>query len=138
MARVYVAASRSMVRRLVIEGRLPGPLPAHSVTGELRAAWQEGDDEEWEYAALMAAAADSLGRRGTGDPPRRYVLAADAGQVEVGAGTAVTLPEGLTWAQVAALHADADDLADEDLRDQEALAEEDLAWFATQEVAALL
>ena len=109
MARVYVAASRSMVRRLVIEGRLPGPLPAHSVTGELRAAWQEGDDEEWEYAALMAAAADSLGRRGTGDPPRRYVLAADA-----------------------------DDLADEDLRDQEALAEEDLAWFATQEVAALL
>ena len=36
-----------------------------------------GDDEQWEYAALMAAADDALTRRDPADPARRLVVAAD-------------------------------------------------------------
>lgn len=138
MTRVYVPATESLLRGLRAGQALPGPVPAHAVTVELRAVWPDGNDEEWEYAALMAAAAESLSLRATGTPPRRYVLAADAGRVEAGAGTAVTLPDGLDWDQVAALHADSGDLDGALLADPEAAAEVDLAWYATHEVDTLL
>lgn len=141
MTRVYVPITVAQLRELVSDLALAGPLPAHGVTGRLREAWPDGDDEDWEYAALMAAAVDSWTLRGADDPPRRYVVAADAAAVETvetGAATGLTLPEGLTWVQVASVHADVEDLDQALVDDPESVADEDLAWFATQEVGALL
>ncbi|WP_425489942.1 DUF6912 family protein [Nocardioides ungokensis] len=75
--RVYVPVTSPLLATLVAEGRLPGPLRAHAVTEALRDGWPEADEESWEYAALMAAAADSAALRQAGDVPRRYVVAAD-------------------------------------------------------------
>lgn len=130
--RVYLPVSAADLAGLVAERRLPGPRRAHAVTSALREAWPEGDDDGWEYAALMAAASES--RDG-----RRRVVAADVGEV-----AAVDLPDGsegepaptlvevthdVVWRQVAAAHVDVVDGADED---------DDLAWFATQEIPDLL
>lgn len=136
--RVYVPLTRAQLERLVDDRVLPAPLPAHAVTAALRAAWPDGDQEQWEYAAMAAAAVDALCARPADDPPRRLVVAADADAVTEGEGTAVTLAEGLTWARVAALHADAEDLPAGLLDDPETAAEEDLPWFARQEVDGVL
>ena len=130
--RVYVPATSSLLASLVGEGRLAGPLRAHAVTDALRAGWPEGDEESWEYAALMAAAGDSAQLRGSGDRPRRYVVAADVPSVEPVPGedpTLVNVAADVVWKNVAAAHVDTLDDADED---------EDLAWFATQEIQHLL
>ena len=130
--RVYVPVTSSVLAALVAEGRLPGPLRAHAVTDALRGGWPEGDEESWEYAALMAAAADSAGQRGSGDRPRRYVVAADVPGVEPVPGedpTLVDVAADVVWKNVAAAHVDTVDDADED---------DDLAWFATQEIRHLL
>ncbi len=136
--RVYVPLTLAQLERLVADRALPAPLPAHAVTAALRAAWPDGDQEQWEYAAMAAAAVDALRARPADDPPRRLVVAADADVVTEGEGTAVTLVEGLTWARVAALHADAQDLPARLLDDPETAAEEDLPWFARQEVDGVL
>ena len=76
-----------------------------------------GDDEESEYAALMAAAeaAEAL----LDGPGRRVVVVAE-----------VTYEDGpVAMEQVVAVHADTDDDHDPD---------DDLAWFATQEIQYLL
>ena len=133
--RVYVPATSSELARLVADRALAGPLPAHAVTDALVREWPEADDEQREYAALMAAAAASRARRAEGDRPRRHVVAADVEDAPAATGTggaeAPTLVEvaGLTWAQVAAVHVDLADDVDED---------EDLAWFATQEIDELV
>lgn len=138
MTRVYVPLTLAQLRRLVEQRALPGPLPAHAVTEALREEWPEGDDEQWEYAALMAAADDSLAARPADEPARRLVAAADVSRVDPGAGTRVDLPDGLTWRGLAAVLADAADLAPDVAGDAEAAAEVDLGWFATQEVETLL
>jgi hypothetical protein len=130
--RVYLPLTSSVLASLVAEGRLPGPLRAHAVTEALRAGWPEGDDESWEYVALMAAAADSVEQRGSEDRPRRYVVAADVPGVEPVPGedpTLVDVAADVVWKNVAAAHVDTADDADED---------DDLAWFATQEMQYLL
>lgn len=132
MTRAYLPATSSLLAALVAEGRLDGPRRAHAVTDALRAAWPEGDDEGWEYAALMAAAADSLSLRREGDAPRRFVIAVDVAGVEPVGGeelTSVDVAADVPWKNVAAAHMDTEDDADED---------DDLAWFATQELAHLL
>ena len=60
--RVYLplTADRSSPRCTPSGVLAPGPLAAHAVTPRLRAAWDGSDDEELEYAVLMAAAFDSL------------------------------------------------------------------------------
>jgi len=76
-----------------------------------------GDDEESEYAALMAAAeaAEAL----LDGPGRRVVVVAE-----------VTYEDGpVAMEQVVAVHADTDDDHDPDA---------DLAWFATQEIQYLI
>jgi len=126
--RVYLPVSADQLAALVTEGRLAGPLHAHAVTDGLRESWPEADDDSWEYAALMAAAAASR----TSGAGRRRVVAADVAQVEPGDDedpTSVRLPGDLTWKAVAAAHVDPADGVDED---------EDLAWFATQEIAHLI
>ena len=137
--RVYVPLTSSGLARLVAEGRLDGPLRAHAVTDALREAWGEGGDQEgWEYAALMAAAATSGRLRGSGDAPRRYVVAADVPSFEPVPGgdpTLVDVAADVPWRNVASAHVDTADRrpgADPDADD------EDLAWFATQEIAHLL
>ena len=130
--RIYGPATTSSLASLVTEGRLTGPVRAHAVTEAQRAAWPDGDDEGWEYAALMAAAADSAGLRGPGDAPRRMVLAADVGAVTPAGGDDATLVEAagdLLWKHLASAHVDTvDDAADDD----------DLAWYATQEIPDLV
>lgn len=126
--RVYVPVSVADLVALVNEGRLAGPLRAHAVTEELRSSWPEADEDTWEYAALMAAAAAS--RPTTAG--RRRVVAADVRLVEPDPGedpTTVMLPGDVTWKGVAAAHVDTGDGAHED---------DDLAWFASQEIAHLL
>jgi hypothetical protein len=130
--RVYLPVTSSGLATLVAEGRLDGPLRAHAVTDALRAEWSDGDDEAWEYAALMAAAATSAELRGSGDRPRRFVIAADVPSVVPVAGddpTLVDVAADVPLRNVAAAHVDTEDHAADD---------EDLAWFATQEIAHLL
>ncbi|WP_372726957.1 hypothetical protein [Nocardioides sp.] len=133
--RIYVPLTSTGLAALVAEGRLGGPLRAHAVTDELRSEWSDGDDEGWEYAALMAAAGSCRGLRGAGDRPRRYVLAADVPSVSPVAGedpTLVDVAADVPWKNVAALHADTED------RPDDADEDDDLAWFATQEIQHLL
>lgn len=129
--RVYIPATSALLVRLVAEGRLDGPFRAHAVTDALRAEWADGDEDSWEYAALMAAAAASVGLRASGDVPRRYVVAADVPSVVPVPGddpTLVDVTADVPWKNVAAAHVDLVDDASED---------DDLAWFATQEIAHL-
>lgn len=129
--RVYVPATSSLLARLVSEGRLEGPFRAHAVTDALRAEWPDADDESWEYAALMAAAADSVALRGDGDAPRRCVIAADVPSVVHVPGEDLTLVDvaaDVPWKNVASAHLDTVDHASDD---------DELAWYATQEIAHL-
>jgi hypothetical protein len=76
-----------------------------------------GDDEESEYAALVAAAeaAEAL----LDGPGRRVVVVADVTDVD----------GPVAMEQVVAVHLDTDDEHDPD---------DDLAWFATQEIQYLI
>lgn len=135
--RVYLPLVPAGLAALVTEGRLDGPRRAHAVTQALRAAWPDGDEEEWEYAALMAAGEDSWAAREPGDRPRRHVVAADVPSVEelddAEDPTLVEVAADVPWKRVAAAHVDPADRPD----GAEA-PDDDLAWFATQEIADLL
>ena len=81
--RVYLPATTTSLRTLVDEGVLPGRHTAFAVTPQLREFYElsdaEADEEELEYAALLAAARASL-RLIDNDPTaarRRVVLAVD-------------------------------------------------------------
>ena len=133
--RIYVPLTSSTLAQLVADGRLAGGFRAHAVTEALRVEWSDGDDEGWEYAALMAAAATSTALRAAGDTPRRYVLAADVPSVVAVSDDDPTLVEvaaDVPWKNVAAVHADTAD------RDASCDEDDDLAWFATQEIQHLL
>jgi len=109
--RCYVPVTLDRLRTYVEAGRLPDELDRFDPAG---------DDEESEYAALMAAA-DAAAALLDG-PGRRVVVVAeiDAPSSPIGIGDLV------------AVHCDvADRAADAD-------PDEDLAWFATQEIDSLL
>jgi hypothetical protein len=166
--RVYLPATTTVLRTLVDDGRLPGPHTAFAVTPELRSFYTlsdaGADEEELEYAALLAAARASL-RVLDLDPfaaRRRVVLAAD---VPDGAVTvlddpdvdrgAVRVEADLTTADVASVHVD-DAAAEDDVRAavgvvlEADLGSEDaqfvvdqaegheLAWYASQEIGPVL
>ncbi|MGZ4445969.1 MAG: DUF6912 family protein [Nocardioides sp.] len=134
--RVYVPLTSSGLAALVEAGRLDGPLRAHAVTDALRAEWPEGDEEGWEYAALMAAGADSAALRADGDRPRRVVVAADVPDVVPVPGddpTLVDVAADVPWKRVASAHVDTADWGPGGPDD-----DADLAWFATQEIRDLL
>src|SRR4051812_40558996 len=87
--RVYLPATTTVLRTLVDEGTLPGPHTAFAVTPQLRQFYElsdaEADEEELEYAALLAAARASL-RLIDIDPTaarRRVVVAADIADAAV-------------------------------------------------------
>ena len=133
--RVYLPTTRAGLARAGRDRPVPGPLAAHAVTEALRREWPDADDEQAEYAALMAAAATSRELAAATGERRRTVLAADVADEAVVPVTSevdptlVTLTADVSWRQVAAALVDvADDAADDD----------DLAWFATQEIADLI
>jgi hypothetical protein len=166
--RVYLPATTTVLQRLVDEGSLPGPHTAFAVTPQLRAFYAvsdaEADNEELEYAALLAAARASL-RLLDIDPlaaRRRAVIAADVPDdavapmddphVEPGA---VRIEADIRLQHVASAHLDESD-AEEDVRaavnvvleadlgseDSQFLVDQaeghELAWYATQEIGPML
>jgi hypothetical protein len=155
--RVYVPASLSTLADALVSGGVgPQPVVGHAVTDELRAALPDADEELWEYAAMTAAARDSLGILGDQDPPRRVVVAVDAtSAAPTDHPTRVEVDEVVPLRRVAAVHVD-DEAAADDVaaaRDAWAAAEEgddeadavvercldrDLGWYATHELPALL
>ena len=166
--RVYLPATTTVLRTLVDEGRLPGPVTAFAVTPALREFYAlseaEADTEELEYAALLAAARASL-RLLDVDPfaaRRRVVLAADVADGTVhpidDADTergAVRVEGDVELRTVASAHVDGAD-AEADVRAAVAVVLEadlgsddaqfvvdqaeghELAWYATQEIGPAL
>ena len=133
--RVYVPATLTSLARFTAEGGIgPTPVHAHAVTAWLRAAWPEADQEEWEYAALMAAADASLALLTEEDLPRRVVIVAEAADlIEDPESTGLTDRLGDPDAAVHAVHADTVDI-DPSLPEQLG----DLGWFGVQEIPDLL
>ena len=166
--RVYLPATTSVLRTLVDEGRLTGPLTAFAVTPGLREFYAlsdaGADEEELEYAALLAAARASL-RLVDVDPSaarRRVVLAAEVPDSAVAEiedpdadRGAVRITGDLALAGVASAHVDGAEAEDDvraavdvvleaDLGSEDAQFVVDqaegheLAWYATQEIGTLL
>ena len=112
----------------------PSPVHAHAVTAWLRESWPDGNEEEWEYAALMAAADEASAALTDDDQPRRVVLVAEVESVnEDPESTEVTVDSAIGMRLVQALHADT---ADVNLSVPESLG--DPGWFAVQEIPDLL
>jgi hypothetical protein len=109
--RIYLPTTLDGLAGLRDDGSLPASAERYVA---------DGDSEEQEYAALMAAAADAAAL--LGGPGRRVVVVADVEDAD----GAVPLGE------VVAVHADPDD------RPADADPEDDLGWYATQEIDALL
>lgn len=106
--RVYVPTTLAGLARFVADASVPAG------TARLVAA---DESEEAEYDALMAAAEESAVL--LGGPGRRVVVVAE-----------VVDPDAvIPMERVVAVHVDTEDDADED---------DDLAWFATQEIPQLL
>ena len=166
--RVYLPATTNVLRALVDDGRLTGPLTAFAVTPRVREFYAlsdaGADEEELEYAALLAAARASL-RLVDVDPTavrRRVVLAADVPDAAVAEVEdpdadrgAVRISGDLALADVASAHVDGAEAEDDvraavnvvleaDLGSEDAQFVVDqaegheLAWYATQEIGTLL
>jgi hypothetical protein len=166
--RAYLPATTTILRRLVDDGGLPGPLTAFAVTPDLRRFYAhsdaEADTEGLEYAALLAAGRASL-RLLDLDPfaaRRRVVIAVD---VPDGAVTPIDDPDtdsgavrvsaDVAIADVASAHIDGAE-AEDDVRAAVAVVLEadlgsedaqfvvdqaeghELAWYATQEIGPAL
>jgi hypothetical protein len=109
--RIYLPTTTAGLARLRDERSLPADAERYVA---------DGDSEEQEYAALMAAAADSAGL--LEGPGRRVVVVAEVADPDA----AVRLRD------VVAVHADPGE------RPAGADADDDLGWYATQEIDALL
>jgi hypothetical protein len=160
LVRVYVPATVPMLAALKTSGQLgTGPTVAHAVTPALREWYAEGDEEELEYVAFTRAAQAALQllRHDPAAPRRRVVVAADVAStalvredVELGSST-VRLPQAVALAEVASIHLDGTDAAEEIAAAaevvEEALAgdpdaqftvdgaeDHELAWYAISEL----
>ncbi len=114
--RVYLPTTIDRLRAEYADG-------AFVVTDDVVAVETDGDDEEAEYAALMTAADASAAL--VAGPGRRVVVVAELDQ-EPEAGWTVPLK------RVVAVHADTED------RPADADPDDDLGWFATQEIPHLV
>jgi len=157
--RVYVPSSIDRLRELVVSGGLgPVPILAHAVTDSLRSSMGDAGEEDWEYAALTAAALDSVGLIADDESPRRVVLVAEADSVFPVAGAEVSLveiAEVVPLRNVVAVHVDSEDAAADVSAAREAWSaagegdgaavatleqclDHELGWFATQEIGDLI
>jgi hypothetical protein len=160
--RVYLPATLPLLRSWLAAGGAEPAGPAYAVTPALREWYREGDADELEAIAQVAAAGGSveLLAADAGAPRRRVVLAADADDSDVEPGNggdraAVRLRGSLPRSRWASGLVDGDDadvvvatavanlgraaLGDTDARFalDEASAHE-LGWYAVQELAHLL
>jgi hypothetical protein len=130
---------------------------AHALTDEVRGQLAELGEEELEYAALSAAAQESLALLSEEDQPRRVVVVAEAPSVLAVSGAEPSLVEVdqvIPLAKVVAVHVDSEDAgadveAARGALDAARAGEEEaettvdrcldheLGWFATQEIGAL-
>jgi hypothetical protein len=157
--RVYVPSSIERLHGLLVSGGIgPVPVLAHAVTDSLRAGLADADEEEWEYAALTAAAQDSLGLIGEDDTPRRVVVVAEADfvvPVDGAEDSLVELGEVVPLRKVAAVHVDSEEAVEVVAAAREVWAaagegdeaalgalerclDHELGWFATQEIGDLV
>lgn len=157
--RVYVPSSIGRLRELLISGGLgPVPIVAHAVTDSLRSGMGDAGEEDWEYAALTAAALDSVGLITDEESPRRVVVVAEADSVVPVAGAEVSLVEigeVIPLRQVVAVHVDSEDAAADVSAAREVWSaagegdaaavaaleqclDHELGWFATQEIGDLV
>lgn len=160
--RVYVPSTLSRLRDVVTDGGIgPSPVLAHAVTETLRDGYPDGTEEDWEYAAMSAAAQDSLGLLAEDDPPRRVVIAVDVGSVvpvdpvDPGRPTLVELLEAAPARSIVSVHVDSADAEDHVAAARagwvaaengeeaavdvvERCLDHELAWFAAQEIGDLL
>ncbi len=132
--RVYVGSNLDALSGHLADGGVgPSPLLGHAVTQWLREQWPDASEEEWEYAALMAAADDSLAWLGPDARPRRVVLVAEVeGLTEDRESTGVQVDSAIPLRLLQAVHADTEDL------DPAASDPGDLGWFAVQEIPDLI
>lgn len=158
-SRVYVPCSLALLSEIVVAGGVgPAPVMAHAVTPALRTGYAEAGEEEWEYAAMSAAAQGSIGLLTEVDPPRRVVLALDADSVLPVEGrepTLVEVTEVVPIRNLASVHVDSADaeeavaaardcwsLAEAGDADAETTVERcldhELGWYAAQEIGDLL
>jgi hypothetical protein len=161
--RIYQPATIRSLRTLVDDGELgPVPLTAFAVTDALREFYLEGDDEEFAFAALTAAARAAL-RLLDADPltpRRRVVIVADVADEAVTVRSdleraAVRIAEPIALKQVAAAYVDEEaaekavraaavavmeaDLGSADAQFIVDSAEGfELGWYATQEIGPLV
>jgi hypothetical protein len=146
--RVYLPASLNDLSTLTTTGSLRPRAPGQAVTAALRAAEPDGDIDEWEFLAFLAAAQASLGLLEAEGSPRRVVVSADIDPSQVrevahaGAGD-VQLGGDVEFSEVAAVHVDGPEAeptvsavlsgAHPDSLDDVAL-----EWYSPSEVADLL
>jgi hypothetical protein len=156
--RVYVPSSTSRLHDLLVSGGLgPVPVLAHALTDDVRGALPELGEEELEYAALTAAAQESLGLLTDEDRPQRVVVVAEAPSthpVDDAEAGMVEVDEVIPLTKVVAVHVDSADAADDVKAARAALAaaeegdeqaaatverclDHELGWFATQEIGDL-
>lgn len=136
--RVYVPATLPLLASYVAGGGIgPAPIEARAVTEWLRAATEDLEEEDREYAALMAAADDSVTLLSPADPPRRVVLAVDVdGVLESDESSRVEVTSAFSMSQLKAVHTDTDDIEAGAAYDPKEWG--DLAWFGVQEIPDLL
>jgi hypothetical protein len=161
--RIYLASTLPLLARARAERQLTdGPAIGFAVTPALREWYAEGDLEELEYAALTAAARESLGLLAA-DPSalrRRVVLAADVpdgavAQRQDSQRARLSVLHPVPWSALAAVHVDgfeaepavaaaADAVhaaaeGDEDAQfTVDSAEDESLLWYAAQEADDLL
>lgn len=159
--RIYLPATVPMLRAWRAAGTAEPAGPAYAVTASLREWYREGDTEELEYVAGVAAAMSALGLLAADPsaPRRRVVLAAEiadgavtpdasergavrlAGPVPVKTWASVLVDDegaaDVVAAAVSALDAAAARDADAEFALDEAAATE-LSWFGIQELDGLL
>jgi hypothetical protein len=161
--RIYLPATTNSLRELVVGGHfgLP-PITGFAVTAGMREWYADADIEQLEYAAMLEAARASL-RLLDSEPDAarlRAVVAADVADAVVSTHDdidrgVVHVSTPVALSQVAAVHIDlaeasatiaaaaaaivradlGDPAAQDTVDDADGF---DLAWYATQEVAALL
>lgn len=158
--RVYLPSTLTRLRDAARSGTVGAPpVLGHAVTEALRAEDEQGDDEVGEYAAMTAAAQDSLGLLAADDPPRRVVIVVDSEAVVPvetgGVTTLVELREAVPAGTIAAVHVDDVEAepavvaacaswADAAAGHEDAAVvverclEHELGWYATQEIGDLL
>ncbi|MGQ0632041.1 MAG: DUF6912 family protein [Sporichthyaceae bacterium] len=160
--RVYLPVTMPGLAASVAAGEFTGPGLAFAVTPALREWYASGDAEELEYAAMTDAARHCL-RLLAADrsaPPRRVVVVAEVADAAVSQApelhpAAVALRVAVALQDVVAVHVDdlaagsdvragADASAAADAGDDDAtftvetVEDHELAWYATQEIEALL